>query len=207
MNLYSPPTGNHPQELPDRWKFADGSVRTDLKSLTNTELLLLDWTGPITQPQPFTEELDEDGEVVLDEDGNPVIVGDYDAETHKTVWYRAVRTYVIVEKHIDEAPYDSGEMVSPPVGIADWNTFKTTALSSPRLNTLLGEVLTVAPVVGTAFPATFLELENGKYDDFTVVWNAINAVVEVPTELIVEFTTLAVSCNLPQEFIDIFSIT
>jgi hypothetical protein len=70
MNLYSPPTGNHPQELPDRWKFADGSVRTDLKSLTNTELLLLDWTGPITQPQPFTEELDEDGEVVLDEDGN-----------------------------------------------------------------------------------------------------------------------------------------
>jgi hypothetical protein len=207
MNLYSPPTGNHPQELPDRWKFADGSVRTDLKSLTNTELLLLDWTGPITQPQPFTEELDEDGEVVLDEDGNPVIVGDYDAETHKTVWYRAVRTYVIVEKHIDEAPYDSGEMVSPPVGIADWNTLKTTALSSPRLNTLLGEVLTVAPVVGTAFPATFLELENGKYDDFTVVWNAINDVVEVPTELIVEFTTLAVSCNLPQEFIDIFSIT
>jgi len=199
MNLYSPPTGNHPQELPDRWRFADGTVRTDLKSLTNTELLLLDWTGPITQPQPFKEELDEEG--------NPVIVGDYDAETHKTVWYRAVRTYVIVEKHIDEAPYDTGEIVSPSVGIADWTTFKITALSSPGLNTLLGEVLTVAPVVGTAFPATFLELENGKYDDFIVVWNAINGVVEVPTELITEFTTLAGSCNLPQEFIDIFSVT
>jgi hypothetical protein len=199
MNLYSPPNGDHPQELPDRWRFADGTVRTDLKSLTNAELLLLDWTGPITQPQPFTEELYEDG--------NPVIVGDYDAETHKVVWYRAIRQYVIVENHIDEAPYDTGEIVSPSVGIADWTTFKTTALSSVGLNTLLGEVLTVAPVVGTAFPATFLELENGKYDDFTVVWNAINDVVEVPTELITEFTTLASSCNLPQEFIDIFSAT
>jgi hypothetical protein len=94
-----------------------------------------------------------------------------------------------------------------PPGAPDWTTFKTTALSSPGLNTLLGEVLTVAPVVGTAFPATFLELENSKYDDFTVVWNAINAVVEVPTELITEFTTLAGSCNLPQEFIAIFSAT
>jgi hypothetical protein len=94
-----------------------------------------------------------------------------------------------------------------PPGAPDWTTFKTTALSSVGLNTLLGEVLTVAPVVGTAFPATFLELENGKYDDFTVVWNAINDVVEVPTELITEFTTLASSCNLPQEFIDIFSAT
>jgi hypothetical protein len=94
-----------------------------------------------------------------------------------------------------------------PPGAPDWKTFKTTALSSPGLNTLLGEVLTVAPVVGTTFPATFSELENGKYDDFTVVWNAINAVVEVPTELITEFTTLAGSCNLPQEFIAIFSAT
>jgi hypothetical protein len=94
-----------------------------------------------------------------------------------------------------------------PPGAPDWTTFKTTALSSPGLNTLLGEVLTVAPVVGTAFPATFLELENGKYDDFTVVWNAINDVVEVPSELIAEFTTLAESCNLPQEFIAIFSAT
>jgi hypothetical protein len=207
MNLYSPPTGGHPQELPDRWRFSDGTVRTDLNSLTNAELLLLGWIGPITQPQPFTEELDEDGEVVLDEEGNPVILGDYNGETHKTVWYRAARKYIVVEKHIDEAPYDSGELVSVTGGIADWNTFKTTALASPGLNILLGEVLTVAPVVGTAFPATFLELENGKYDDFTIVWNAINSVVEVPSELITEFTALAVSCNLPEEFIAIFSAT
>ena len=89
-------------------------------------------------------------------------------------------------------------------GEPDWTTFKTTALSSVGLNTLLGEVLIVAPVVGTAFPATFLELKNGKYGDFTIVWNAINSVVEVPTELIAEFTNLAGSCNLPQEFNAIF---
>jgi hypothetical protein len=94
-----------------------------------------------------------------------------------------------------------------PPGAPDWKTFKTTALSSPGLNTLLGEVLTVAPLVGTAFPATFLQLESGKYEDFINVWNAINAVVEVPTELIAEFTTLAGSCHLPQEFIGIFSAT
>jgi hypothetical protein len=81
------------------------------------------------------------------------------------------------------APEPQPEMPGAP----DWTTFKTTALASPGLNTLLGEVLTVAPVVGTAFPATFLELESGKYDDFIIVWNAINSVVEVPSELIVEF--------------------
>ena len=94
-----------------------------------------------------------------------------------------------------------------PPGAPDWTTFKTTALSSVGLNTLLGEVLTVAPVVGTAFPATFLGLENGNYSDFIAVWQAINAVVEVPAELIQEFVTLATACNLPQEFIDIFSAT
>jgi hypothetical protein len=101
------------------------------------------------------------------------------------------------------APEPQPEMPGAP----DWTTFKTTALASPGLNTLLGEVLTVAPVVGTAFPATFLELESGKYDDFIIVWNAINSVVEVPSELITEFTALAGSCNLPEEFIVIFSAT
>lgn len=101
------------------------------------------------------------------------------------------------------APEPQPEMPGAP----DWTTFKTTSLSSVGLNTLLGEVLTVAPVVGTAFPATFLELENGKYEDFTVVWNAINNVVEVPAELIEEFVALAGSCNLPEEFIAIFSAT
>lgn len=51
MALYSPPTGNYPQELPDRWKFEDGTVRTDLQTLTDSELEALNWYGPITMPE------------------------------------------------------------------------------------------------------------------------------------------------------------
>ena len=205
MNLYSPPTGGHPQELPDRWKFADGTVRTDLNSLTNTELLSLGWIGPITQPQPFTEELDENGDPVLDEDGNPVILGDYDGETHKTVWYRAARKYVIVENHIDEAPYDSGELVSNPGGIADWNTFKTTAVASTKLNTFVRSLIKTLPVAATALPATLLLIESGNYKDFENTWTAIENATSVPAALITEMTTLAESCNLPEEFVSIFA--
>jgi len=204
MNLYSPPTGGHPQELPDRWKFADGTVRTDLKLLSNADLLSLGWIGPITQPQAFTEELDENGDPVLDEDGNPVINGDYDGETHKTVWYRAARKYVIIEKHIDEAPYDSGELVSNVGGVADWNTFKTTAVASVALNTFVGSLMTTLPVAATALPATLLLIEGGNYKDFESTWTAIENATTVPAKLIEEMTKLAESCHLPEEFVNIF---
>jgi hypothetical protein len=51
MALYSPPSRNYPQELPDYWRFEDGTVRTDLQTLTNTQLKALGWHGPITMPQ------------------------------------------------------------------------------------------------------------------------------------------------------------
>ena len=38
MSVYSSPDKGYPQELPDRWKFADGTVRTDLKTLSDDEL-------------------------------------------------------------------------------------------------------------------------------------------------------------------------
>jgi len=47
---YSPPSRNYPQELPDYWRFEDGTVRTDLQSLTDAELNALGWHGPITMP-------------------------------------------------------------------------------------------------------------------------------------------------------------
>jgi len=51
MALYSPPSRNYPQELPDYWRFEDGTVRTDLQSLTDAELNALGWHGPITMPE------------------------------------------------------------------------------------------------------------------------------------------------------------
>lgn len=44
------PSGAYPQELPDRWRFSDGTVRTDLQELTDEELAELDWIGPIQEP-------------------------------------------------------------------------------------------------------------------------------------------------------------
>jgi len=205
MNLYSPPSGGHPQELPDRWKFADGTVRTDLKSLSNADLLSLGWVGPITTLQPFTKQLDENGDPVLDDDGNPIIEGDYNPDTHKTVWYRAVRKYVIVENHIDWRPYDSGELVSTGGGIADWNTFKQSAVASTNLNTFVAELMSIAPVAATALPATLLLIESGNYQDFENTWTAIENATTVPVELIDEMVALAESCHLPEEFVNIFA--
>ena len=59
--LYSPPSGDYPQELPDRWRFGDGTVRTDLRILSNLELAALGWTGPITMLS--AKQLDEEGNV------------------------------------------------------------------------------------------------------------------------------------------------
>ena len=47
---YSPPNGAHPQELPDYWRFSDGTLRTDLPELTDEELNALGWVGPIQMP-------------------------------------------------------------------------------------------------------------------------------------------------------------
>lgn len=49
-NLYSPPSRNYPQELPDYWKFEDGTIRTDLQTLSDNELHALGWHGPIEMP-------------------------------------------------------------------------------------------------------------------------------------------------------------
>lgn len=47
--MYSP-NGAHPQELPDYWKFEDGTIRTDLRELTDEDLDALGWYGPIEMP-------------------------------------------------------------------------------------------------------------------------------------------------------------
>jgi hypothetical protein len=41
------PNGAYPQELPDYWRFEDGTLRRDLPELTDEELEELGWFGPI----------------------------------------------------------------------------------------------------------------------------------------------------------------
>lgn len=47
---YSPPSRNYPQELPDYWRFEDGTIRRDLPELSDEELTELGWHGPIQMP-------------------------------------------------------------------------------------------------------------------------------------------------------------
>jgi hypothetical protein len=92
-----------------------------------------------------------------------------------------------------------------PAGGPDWNTFKTTAVASSSLNVFVGNLISIVPVAATALPATLLLIESGNYKDFENTWTAIKATNTVPADLIAEMTALAQSCNLPEEFISIFS--
>lgn len=77
--LYSPPSRNYPQELPDRWRFEDGTIRTDLQELSDAELEALGWHGPITMPE--------------DIEGTSYYTHDY-------IWNRETLSFVVVE--VDE---------------------------------------------------------------------------------------------------------
>jgi hypothetical protein len=192
--LFSPPTGGYPQEVPDYWRFADRTIRKDLQSLSDTALNSLGWTGPISIP--VAKQIDDEGNVTNEGEYT------YDRETHNAVWYAKERKFVIIGKEESELPY----LPNAPKPDVRWSEFKKQAVASVSLNTFVGELMNVAPVAATALPVTILALETGNFYDFINVWSAINAVVEVPTELITEFTTLAIACSLPQEFIAIFSI-
>ncbi len=47
---YSPPHGGWPQELPEFYRYPNGTVRTDLRTIPHQELVSLGWSGPHTRP-------------------------------------------------------------------------------------------------------------------------------------------------------------
>lgn len=193
IKYYSAPNFGNPQELPERWRFDDGTVRTDLRTLNDEELRLLDW---VPVEVPIARQIDEDGNIVTE--------GDYNPETHKFVWYPAQRRYVILEKDADTGPYESGNHVSPLGQVADWNGFRIALVSSATLNTFIASVMNVAPLAALALPATITNIEKEGFANFAAAWNAItSAVDEVPEELIQEVVSAAEQYNLPFEFIRI----
>jgi len=198
INLFSPPTGGYPQEVPDYWRFADGTVRKDLQSLSPEALNNLGWTGPIHTP--VAKQVDDEGNVTNEDEY------DYDGKTHKSVWYAKERKFVIIPKEESELPYLPNAVI-PPKPDAKWSEFKRQAVSSVALNTFVGELISIAPVAATALPVTLMSLELGNYNDFMNVWGAIKNTTTIPSVLIEEITELAISCHLPQEFITIFSAT
>lgn len=195
MKLYSPPNSGHPQELPERWRFEDGTVRTDLKSLSDSQLKQLNWIGPIYIPVARQK----------DEDGNDVLESyDYDGETHKTVWYRAERRFVIVEKEVDETPYENGEIVMPEGPQPNWNAFRNSLISSVELNQFLGSAVSVLPAAALTLPTIVLSIERDGISAFNATWSALSAAMNgIPEKLKVSLIASAEENSLPSEFIEI----
>jgi len=126
LKLYSPPSGNTPQGLPDYWKFPNGVIRRDLREIDDAELHLLGWTGPYTRPtqkhvienvnvpSEAVEELNSREDYTFDAENNCWVSlnHDYDPETHKVIWYSRERRYVILPIDADTTeygiPYRSG---------------------------------------------------------------------------------------------------
>ena len=147
---YSPPNRNYPQELPDYWKFEDGTVRTDLKTLTDSELEALGWHGPITMPK--------------DIEGTSTYTHDY-------IWNRETLSFVVVEideldkqKRIDyklfwnslvngvnvESTDENGEITSANSGGIAYQKIKNSAKVSLEAN-----------VVATEFVALLSDAKSG----------------------------------------------
>lgn len=120
QKLYSPPSGDAPQELPDFWRFADNVIRRDLREIDEAELHLLGWQGPfyipvakLTIPKTddmTTEEIEafsNDKNLIFDEENNSwvSVEYDFDPETQKYIWYSKERRYVILPIDADTAEY------------------------------------------------------------------------------------------------------
>lgn len=84
----------------------------------------------------------------------------------------------------------------------DWATFKTQAIESVALNTILLEAYSSAPVAAGALASALLRAEQGNIADFCSTWAAICAAVPSSLTSIPGFQQVASACNLPLEFIN-----
>ena len=97
------------------------------------------------------------------------------------------------------ADYDLANLPQP-----DWDTFKQSALKLTSLNTLIGGLATTMPIIAYSLLATLLDAETNNYNNFENIWTSIETITTIPAQLITELATLAETCHLPQQFINIF---
>lgn len=197
MKLYSPPNNGFPQPLPNRWRFDNGQVLTNLAALSQHELELLDWKGPYEFP--VAKQVDEEGNLLTEK-------WDYDPETHRFTWYKYFRKFIIIELDVDDQPYLSGELVEPLI-VPDWKRFQEIAVSSVWLNQYIASIIPFAPLIAISIPTTIRDdVVRGSYGEFAALWNAMEKIIVPPQELLDEIVNLSLVCNLPQEFVDIFKV-
>ena len=148
--LYSPPSRNYPQELPDRWRFEDGTVRTDLQELSDVELEALGWHGPITMPED---------------------IEDTSYYTHDYIWNRETLSFVVVEvdeyskrKRVDYKKFWNSLVNGVSVESTDENgepTFVTTGGIAYQKIKDTAKVSLEANVIATEFIALLSDAKSG----------------------------------------------
>lgn len=94
------------------------------------------------------------------------------------------------------AAYDEANRPAP-----DWAAFKSAALTSPALNSVLAQAFATVPVAAAALVPSLLRAEGNGVGDFAVAWSAIYRAVPVPPEVITGFQQLATASHLPAEFV------
>lgn len=196
QKLYCPPSGNHPQALPDYWRFENGVIRRDLQTLEDTELNSWGWDGPFYHPiakqtinnAEITEEerttFQNDSDFTLDEENNVWVSAtyDYDPETHKSVWYSFKRRYVIHPKEQDSVEYETpvkSDVALPnsiPSGAEIYKSgFRPTA-ATPK----------VAPVLWNQFKRSILS--SSEFNEY--IGTVLSSLPIVATSLPVAINTL-----------------
>lgn len=151
--------------------------------------------------KPSAEDLAYFGVFVV----NPTPLPSHDARTERVLevapvntgegkWEQAWEVRPATEEEI--SIYDLANSPAP-----DWGTFKTTALNSSTLNSILVEAFSIVPVASSALAPALLRCETGDYKDFEGSWATICGALEVPVDAIQAFVDVAKSCHLPDAFI------
>ena len=205
--LYSTPLGGIPQPIPAYWKFEDGTVRTDLQDLSDSELAELGWIGPIQIPIPkkeiFKSDLNEDQieyyELFRDqydyneEDGCWCgKVWDYDPTVSKAVWSVKKREYLFLGLDEDEFLVNN----PPPVL---WDKFKMSLFKSQKFNKYVLDLSIAYPVISTSLSIETKNLNQGFHPEFINIWEYAKECCPLPEDVILELTELCNSCNLKEE--------
>lgn len=174
MARYSPPNRAYPQELPNQWKFEDGTIRTDLQELSDAELNSLGWHGPITMPED---------------------IENTSYYTHEYTWNPDTLTFDVKEFDLyqKQQRIDYKQFLVMLRNSTAYTSIKAQASSSLALNTSLTEFMTLLS------DARANQLNPGEGEDISYFQASLSEVLSnatLTTEELAEIQTAFTECGL-----------